>query len=62
MDKNTLKQADKWFHIHDINAFIHNASIYIDIGDFELELSKEEILYRAKEYVRLKKHNLIKQK
>ena len=57
MEKKTLEYADKWFKLHDIISFIHpkKDTIYIDIGNFELELSKDEIKYRASEYLRLKK-------
>ena len=46
MNKNyidILKKSDKWFALHDINTFIKNEKLYIDIGGFELELSKDEI-------------------
>ena len=57
-----LDYANKWFQLHDIKSFIHlkKDTIYIDIGNFELELSKDEIEYRASEYIRLKENNLIK--
>ena len=57
MEKEILINADKWFQLHDITSFIHlkKDTIYIDIGNFELELSKDEIEYRASEYIRLTK-------
>jgi|TARA_R100000315_G_scaffold60785_1_gene37898 hypothetical protein len=57
MEKKTLEYADKWFQLHDIKSFIHpkKDTIYIDIGNFELELSKEEIQYRAELYLFLNK-------
>ena len=57
MKKKNLEYADKWFQLHDITSFIHpkKDTIYIDIGNFELELSKDEIEYRASEYIRLNK-------
>ena len=65
MEKKTLEYADKWFKLHDIPSFLQEPdkdTIYIDIGNFELELSQEEIEYRASEYLRLKENNLIKHK
>ena len=49
MKKEILINANKWFELHNIRSFIHpkNNTIYIDIGNFELELSKDEILYRS---------------
>ena len=54
MEKKTLKYADEWFKLHDIPSFIHpkKDTIYIDIGNFELELSKDEIKYRAELYLK----------
>ena len=56
MKKEILINADKWCQLHDITSFIHpkKDTIYINIGNFELELSKDEIEYRASEYIRLK--------
>ena len=66
MEKEILINADKWFKLHDIKTFINKGSkiwkLYIDIGNFELELSQDEIEYRANEYIRLKENNLIKHK
>tara|TARA_R100000458_G_scaffold39750_1_gene37270 strand:- start:622 stop:804 length:183 start_codon:yes stop_codon:yes gene_type:complete len=45
-----LKKADKWFALHDIGTFIQNDKMYIDIGEFELELSKDEVEYRERLY------------
>lgn len=58
-DKN-LKLAHKWFKLHNIPAYIVNGSIYYNQGAFEFELSRGEIIYRAIEYKRLKRNNLIK--
>ena len=65
LTNNTLKHAQEWFKIHQIKTYIYsnkegNSSLYFIDGAFEFELSKEEILFRAKEYIRLKTHNLIK--
>ena len=45
-----LKKADKWFALHDIDTFIQNDKMYINIGEFELELSKDEVEYRERLY------------
>ena len=59
MEKEILINADKWFKLHDIKTFINKGSkiwkLYIDIGNFELELSKEEIEYRGELYLELNK-------
>ena len=61
LTNNTLKQAKEWFKIHDMPTLIYNNTIYYNEGSFELELSKDEIIYRAKEYTKLKTNNLIKE-
>ena len=61
METETLRNADRWFALHDINTFIHKDKIYIDTEAFELELSEKEIEYRAELYVNLKNKNLLKQ-
>mgnify|MGYP007047555708 FL=1 len=58
MDK-VLNLAQEWFKIHNIPTLIYNNTIYYNEGSFEFELSKDEIIYRAEEYTRLKKNNLI---
>ena len=50
----TLKQANKFFALYQINTFIKDNKIFLNLGDIELELSKEEIKARAKQYVALK--------
>ena len=57
MEKKTLEYADKWFQLHDITSFIHpkKDTIYVDFGNFEFELSKDEIKYRAELYLNLNK-------
>ena len=60
--KDNLINAEKWFKLHYISSFIQKNTLYINIEHFELELSKEEIIYRGNEYKRLKKNNLIKTK
>lgn len=64
---NTLKHAQEWFKIHQIKTYIYNnkeenLSLYYIDGAFEFELSKDEIIYRAEEYMRLKRNNLIENK
>ena len=59
-NKQTLQDAQAWFKVHDIPVYTFNAKMYYNTGDFELEISKSEIIYRAREYQRLKKYNLIK--
>ena len=59
MEKKTLEYADKWFKLHDIKTFIlinksSEKGLYIDIGNFELQLSKDEIEYRAELYLESK--------
>ena len=53
--KDNLINAEKWFKLHNISSFIQKNTLYINIEHFELELSKEEIIYRGNEYKRLKK-------
>lgn len=60
MTYDILKKANKWFRVHNINTFINKGKMYINEGEFEFELSSEEIMYRAEEYLRLKENNLIK--
>ena len=48
--QKTIVNCQKWFEIHNINTFIHNKSIYLNLGNFEVELSKKEIEFRAKLY------------
>ena len=58
--KDNLINAEKWFKLHNISSFTQKNNLYIKIESFELELSEDEIRYRANEYKRLKKNNLIK--
>ena len=55
MEKKTLEYADKWFQLQDMRTIKNEDTIYIDMGNFELELSKEEIQYRAELYLELNK-------
>ena len=54
MKKETLQQANKFFALYQINTFIKDNKIFINLGDIELEISKEEIKERAKQYINLK--------
>ena len=60
MTYDILKKANKWFRVHNIDTFINHGKMYINEGGFGFELSSEEIMYRAEEYKRLKRDNLIK--
>tara|TARA_R100000773_G_scaffold43953_1_gene43554 strand:+ start:1045 stop:1218 length:174 start_codon:yes stop_codon:yes gene_type:complete len=50
MENKTLEYADKWFQLHDFRTIKNEDTIYIDFGNFEFELSKEEIQYRSELY------------
>ena len=54
MKKETLQQADKFFALYQINTFIKDNKIFLNLGNIELEISKEEIKERAKQYINLK--------
>ena len=44
--------AEEWFKLQDIPTIYDKESLYIVVsGGFELELSKEEINYRAELYL-----------
>ena len=49
--KNKLHYATKWFQLQDIPTIIFDNSIYIETPYFELELSEEEISFRAECYL-----------
>ena len=59
MKKETLKQANKLFALYQINTFIKDDKIFLNLGNIEIEISKEEIKDRAKQYN--KEKYLIKQ-
>ena len=48
MDIETLKSASQFFVRYNINTFIEDGKIYVDMGDCELELSDAEVKYRAR--------------
>jgi len=60
MTYEILHKALKWFKVHNIDAFINNGKMYLRADDFEFQLTSEEVEYRAEEYIRLKKNELIK--
>ena len=49
--KTKLQYAEKWFQLQNIPTIIIDNSIYLETGHFELELSEEEISYRAECYL-----------
>jgi hypothetical protein len=52
VDKKTLKYAENWFRLNDIPTTISEGKIFVSPdGHFELELSKDEIIYRAELYI-----------
>ena len=57
MTKETLQQANKLFALYQINTFIKDDKIFLNLGNIELEISKEEIKARAKQYINLKQIN-----
>ena len=57
MKKETLQQANKLFELYQINTFIKDNKIFLNLGNIELEISKEEIKERAKQFVNLKQLN-----
>lgn len=60
----TIQDAEQWFRIHDIPTYvdISNKTIYVKSEDFELELSADEIIYRAELFRELIENDLIKNK
>jgi hypothetical protein len=51
MKKSDLNNAMEWLKIQQIDAFIKDGTIYVVCGDsFELELSHDEIIFRAQLY------------
>ena len=54
MDTKTLTQANELFKLYQINTFIKDNKIFLNLGNIEVEISKEEIKERAKQYIKLK--------
>ena len=46
-----LQYATKWFQLQNIPTIIIDNSIYLKKGHFKLELSEEEIRFRAECYL-----------
>ena len=46
-----LQYATKWFQLQNIPTIIIDNSIYLKTGHFKLELSEEEIRFRAECYL-----------
>ena len=50
MKQKTLNNANKLFALYQINTFIKDNKIFVNLGDIELQISDEEIEERAKQY------------
>ena len=50
ISKEQLKKANSLFELYNINTFIIDDKIFVNLGDIELEISKEEIKERAKQF------------
>ena len=48
MDIETLKSASQFFVRYNINTFVEDGKIYVDMGNCELELSDAEVKFRAR--------------
>ena len=49
---NAIKYAEEWFKLQDIPTIYDKETLYVIVGGhFELELSSEEINYRAELYL-----------
>ena len=57
-----VKLADYWFWVHDYCTTVIDDQLWLDLGDFEIELTKNEIEYRASEFLRLVREDLLKDK
>ena len=53
MKEETLKQANKLFALYQINTYIKDNTIFLNLGNIEIEISKEEIKDRARQYNKL---------
>ncbi len=56
---NKIKYAENWFKLQDIPTIIQDDKIYISNGDFQFELSADEISYRAVCYLDSEKQGLL---
>jgi|TARA_R110000764_G_scaffold41461_1_gene93301 hypothetical protein len=61
MDIKTLKSASQFFVRYNINTFVEDGKIYVDMGNCELELSDAEVKFRARCNDDLKERMNIKQ-
>jgi len=61
MKKQTLEQANKFFALYQMNTFIKDNKIFLNLGNIEIEISKEEIKARANQFINLKTINKWKQ-
>lgn len=59
MPKGAL--ADKWFWLHDIPTSFILDEVWLDLGDFEIQITESEVEYRASEFIRLLENDLIKE-
>jgi len=60
--KTHRNQDEEWFKLHDISTCVDDSNTYISVGIFEFKLCNSEVRYRAEQYKRLIKNNLIKKK
>lgn len=52
----TIQYAEKWFQLQDIPTIVDDGSIYVKVDHgFELQLSADEVEYRAELYKELDK-------
>tara|TARA_R100000655_G_scaffold5935_2_gene17643 strand:- start:1691 stop:1858 length:168 start_codon:yes stop_codon:yes gene_type:complete len=54
MKKETLEQANKLFALYQLDTFIKDNKMFLNLGNIEIEISKEEIKARANQYNNLK--------
>ena len=55
----TAEYAEKWFILHDIPTVVTDEDIYIQTQQgFELQLSTEEVEYRAELYLESELHRV----
>jgi len=49
--KTKLHYAEKWFQLQNVPTITIDNSIYLNTGTFPVELSEEEIIFRAECYL-----------
>jgi len=59
MPKSAL--ADRWFWLHNIPTTFLGEVVWLDFGEFEIEVAESDVEYRANEFLRLLENDLIKQ-